>query len=119
MARGSVPEPTGETISLPTESLFVVDEHGGGLTIGGEYDPGITKEVDKKIRHLPVVVQHINLKAHELLKSVGTDNFEVVLSNKPSNQRPRAYVVPSNDDGIHEELSQAVLLKAALGMAGK
>ena len=34
-------------------------------------------------------------------------------------QRPRAYVAPANNKGIHEELSQAVLLKAALGMAGK
>jgi len=33
--------------------------------------------------------------------------------------RPRAYVMPSNGKGIHEELSDAVLLKAALGMADK
>lgn len=45
-------------------------------------------------------------------KGAGTD--------KPvEKQRPRAYVAPANNKGIHEELSDAVLLKAALGMAGK
>lgn len=40
-------------------------------------------------------------------------------STSPEKQRPRAYVAPANNKGIHEELSDAVLLKAALGMAGK
>lgn len=98
--------------------MFHVNESGSGFSISGEYDPGISPEVDKKIRHMPGVVAYINVMAHVLLDRTGSENFEVILSDSPDNQRPRAYVAPANDTGIHEELSQAVLLKAALGMAG-
>lgn len=40
-------------------------------------------------------------------------------SHGTETQRPRAYVMPANNNGIHEELSEGVLLKAALGMTGK
>lgn len=92
---------------------------GGGLSVIGEYDPKITEEIDRKIRNLPVVVQRCRQKADELVKATGSANFEVVLSRGEDQQRPRAYVAPANSNGIHEELSEAVLLKAALGMAGK
>jgi hypothetical protein len=94
---------------------------GGGLAASGEYNPGNADEIDRVIRNMPAVVQHITKKAHELLSDVGSSNFEVVLSYSPDGgqQRARAYVCPSNNQGIHEELSQAVLLKAALGMAGR
>lgn len=122
---------------------------GSTLKILGEYDPEITKEVDRQIRNMPVVVDYCLSKARELLKSINSNNFEIVLSTEkggkvlsdavnvsgrhylkgrqlgdtsehgPERQRPRAYVVPANGKGIHEELTEAVLLKAALGMAGK
>jgi hypothetical protein len=116
---GGPPEPTSETLNLAPESMFGVSESGFGLSVAGAYDPGITPEIDRKIRNMPMVVEYINAKAHELLSAVGSDNFEVILSHKPDQQRPRAYVCPSNNKGIHEELSEAILLKAALGMAGR
>lgn len=40
-------------------------------------------------------------------------------SRSAEKQRPRAYVCPANNVGIHEELTRAVLLKAAMGMSGQ
>lgn len=85
----------------------------------GVYDAKITEEVDKAIRHLPFVVGYMNFKAEKLKQATGSGNFEVIVQNDPNTQRPRSYVVPKNNKGIHEELSQSVLLKAALGMAGQ
>jgi hypothetical protein len=95
--------------------------NGNGLKVAfdTEYDAGITEEVDRQIRHLPIVKDRLFEKAAELKNSVGSPNFELVSQTKPETQRPRVYVVPKNFQGIREELSQAILLKAALGMAGK
>jgi hypothetical protein len=124
--------------------------HSGSLSVAGEYDPKITKEVNRQIRNMPFIVNHCLQRARDLLDATGSSNFEIVLSttdggkvykstsdvigrsrhlksgaaegstDKPvERQRPRAYVAPANNKGIHEELSQAVLLKAAMGMAGK
>jgi hypothetical protein len=131
----------------------------GSLLAHGDYDAGITKEIDRKIRNMPLVVDHCLKKARELLGATGSENFEIVLSTERGAEvfenrsdvtggtqylgrklryssggwgqgigssskgheesRPRAYVAPSNSKGIHEELSQAVLLKAAMSMSGK
>ena len=143
-----------------TSPLYAVGS-SGNLNVAGTYDPHITEEIDRQIRNMPGVVQYCYQKAIELLKSTGSDNFEVVLSSRSGSQtsvrhrdasglrrpmsrkmvwdqgsrqwgqdngesrfpaersRPRAYVMPANGKGIHEELSQGVLLKAALGMADK
>jgi hypothetical protein len=85
----------------------------------GEYDPKITPEIDHKIRHMPFVRAYIKGKANELKSRTGSGNFEVIMSENPEQARPRAYVAPSNSEGINEEISQAVLLKAAMGMSGK
>lgn len=85
----------------------------------GEYDPGITEEIDRQIRHMQPVLLRMTESAARLKRATGSPNFEVVVSLNPSGQRPRAYVAPSNREGIHEELSDAVLLKAALGMSGQ
>jgi hypothetical protein len=114
----------------PSIPMFGVVESGMGLGVVGEYDPGITPEVDRKIRNMPEVVAYVNGKAQELLDGVGSPNFETILMGetypypvkhprRADQQRARAYVCPSNGKGIHEELTQAVLLKAALGMAGR
>jgi hypothetical protein len=119
MVRGNVPEPSSEGMSPEGASspLFVASG-SASLSTSGQYDPGITPEVDKAIRHLPFIVAYCNQKAHELQRDAG-DNFEVILSNRPEQSRPRAYVCPANNKGIREELSQAILLKAALGFSGK
>jgi hypothetical protein len=85
----------------------------------GEYQAITNEETARKIMHMAGVIQHITNKANELKESTGSSDFEVIVSKNPAYFRPRAYVAPSNSNGIREELSQAVLLKAALGMAGK
>jgi hypothetical protein len=90
-----------------------------GVAQGGVYDAKITAEVDKAIRHLPFVVGYMNFQAEKLRQRTGSPNFELIVQNDPNTQRPRSYVVPKNHKGIHEELSEGVLLKAALGMAGQ
>jgi hypothetical protein len=117
---GGAPESSSEGVSSEGASspLFVASG-STGLRVGGVYDPQITPEIDKAIRNMPYVVMYCREKAYELLASTGSSNFEVILSNKPDQQRPRAYVCPSNNRGIREELSQAILLKSALGMSGK
>jgi hypothetical protein len=104
----------------PAAPMFVATGGPGvTLSVSGEYDPGIGPEVDRAIRNMPGVVAHCTRKANELLKATGSSNFEVIVSKNPAQQRPRAYVCPSNSEGIREELADAVLLKSALGMAGK
>lgn len=93
---------------------------GNRLVIAeGDYDAKITDEIDRQIRHMPQVQDRMREKAAELKRATGSSNFEIVLSSNPKQQRPRVYVVPKNNKGIREELAQAVLLKAALGMSGK
>jgi hypothetical protein len=99
--------------------LFSANGNQLKVEMTGEYDPGITAEIDKQIRHLPVVIRKLAEKAAELRNSTGSSNFETIVQMQPNTERPRAYVAPKNREGIHEELSQAVLLKAALGMSGK
>lgn len=89
------------------------------VDVDAPYDPGITAEIDKRIRHMPGVILYMLTKAAMLKNATGSKNFIIVVQADPNTMRPRAYVVPSNDEGIHEELSEAVLLKAALGMSGK
>lgn len=100
-------------------NLFSPNGNQLKVDMTGDYDAGITDEIDKKIRHLHPVLMHMSAKAAELMHATGSPNFTLVSQSRPETQRPRVYVAPKNNQGIHEELSQAVLLKAALGMAGK
>ena len=120
-SRPNAPEPMAEIPSAtgPAPVLFKAGR-GGVLEVGGRYNPGDADEIDHAIRYLPTVVAHCAEKARELEQDTGSTNFEVVLQNTPKRAtRPRAYVAPSNSDGIREERGEAVLTKAALGMAGK
>jgi hypothetical protein len=99
--------------------LFSANGNTLKVMAGQEYDPGITPEIDKAIRHMPDVILKMLEKAALLKNSTGSPNFEIVTQSHPNSQRPRSYVAPKNREGIHEELSQAVLLKAALGMSGR
>ena len=92
---------------------------GGSLSMSlDDYDPKIGEEVDRQIRHMPFIVDHLMAKAQECL-DMTSDNFHIVLSNNPESQRARAYVAPANDAGIHQELGDSMLLKAAMNMDGK
>jgi hypothetical protein len=91
-----------------------------GVSAGDDaYNPGDLDEIDRRIRHLPGVVAYMKQKAEQCIAMTGSDNFEVVVQNDSDTRRPRAYCAPANNKGIHEELSEAVLLKAASNMAGK
>lgn len=89
----------------------------GGLEVGGEYDPKITEELDEKIRNLPEIKKHCEEQAHKLRDHTGhPENFDVIVSSR-AKTRARVYVAPNGSEGIRLELSQAVLLKAALALA--
>jgi hypothetical protein len=90
----------------------------GGLSYrAGEYNPGDLKKLDREIRHLRPVVQRCHQVAEEILRQVGP-HFEIVVSDKASDQRPRVYVCPRDSEGVRLELSKAVLLLAALSQVG-
>lgn len=101
--------------------LFHRDGNQLRVSMEGSYDPGITPEIDRQIRHMPQVLDRMGERAAQLKNSTGSSNFEIVISGitNKSQQRPRIYVVPKNNKGIREELADAVLLKAALGMSGQ
>ena len=99
--------------------LFSANGNQLKVDMSGEYDAGITPEIDRQIRHIPIVILAMLEKAATLKNSTGSSNFDLVTQADPNTARPRVYVVPKNREGIHEELSQAVLLKAAMGMAGR
>lgn len=103
--------------------MAVFSSGPGGFTLhvdmSKEYDAGITPEIDKQIRHMQAVRMYCRGRAEMLRRATGSSNFRVVAQENPNTERPRFYVTPSNREGIHEELSQAVLLKAALGMSGQ
>lgn len=100
-------------------NLFSANGNTLKVDMSGDYDPGITEEIDRQIRHIPAVIMHMLEKAATLKNTTGSPNFTIVTQAQPNTSRPRAYVVPKNNEGIHEELSQAVLLKAAMGMSGQ
>lgn len=91
-----------------------------GLELRGDafsdYDIGDQKKIDATIRHLPAVVEAARKYAERAAQMAG-GNFGVTVQNESGTTRPRAYAHPINNEGIHEELSQAVLLKAGLSLA--
>ncbi len=98
--------------------IFIAGE-GDRLNAGSdEYSPGDLNAIDKAIRHMAAVVAHERVKGLELVAATGSDNFDIVVQNDPETQRARVYGAPINSEGIHEELSQSLLLRAALGMEG-
>lgn len=102
--------------------LFHANTSGTGFTASpvlGGYDAGNLTEIDQAIRHMPAVVAHITAKANECLKLIEkSDDFHVIVSTG-GKSRARAYVAPANNAGIHLELADSVLLKAAAAMEGK
>lgn len=90
-----------------------------GVALGGAYDPGDLVEIDRAIRHMPVVVDHITKKANEMRDLIEkSHDFRVIVSTG-GESRARAYVAPANNGGIHLELADSVLLKAAAQMEGR
>ena len=67
----------------------------------------------------PAVVAAITKKANEMLSLIEkSDDFRVIVSTG-GESRARAYVAPRNNAGIHLELADSVLLKAAAAMSGR
>jgi hypothetical protein len=102
--------------------VFSANDGGKSFTAEvttGPYDPGNLVEIDRAIRHMPAVVKYITKKAEECRASIEkSDDFHVIVSTGGEG-RARAYVAPANDGGVHLELGDSVLLKAALSMEGK
>jgi len=102
--------------------IFTANQSGTGF-VGtaslGEYDPGDMVAIDQAIRHMPAIVEHITKKAEECRQLIEkSDDFRVIVS-EGGKSRARAYVAPANNGGIHLELADSVLLKAAVSMTGK
>lgn len=101
---------------VPAE-LFHVSASGTGLTsTAGAYDPGITDEIDAKIRNLPYVKAHCDSTA-DLVRARAGEGFVVIKAGGES--RYRAYVAPDTSEAIAAELNDGVLFKAAIAMQGK
>lgn len=100
--------------------LFSAGTSGLAAHVGiAAYDPGDLVAIDRKIRHSPAVVAAITKKANEMLSLIEkSDDFRVIVSTG-GESRARAYVAPRNNAGIHLELADSVLLKAAAAMQGR
>jgi hypothetical protein len=100
--------------------LFTASGNGLAAHVGiAAYDPGDMIRIDREIRHSPAVVAAITKKANECLNLIEkSDDFRVIVSTG-GESRARAYVAPRNNAGIHLELADSVLLKAAASMAGR
>lgn len=87
------------------------------LAVSGEY--ALTLEQRRAIMHSDFVVQHITALANLMLGSIEQDqHFKVVPRTDPSTSpaRPRVYVAPADSTGVHLELTDSVILKAAAAM---
>jgi hypothetical protein len=98
----------------------------GHLIAAGEWDVDtkITKMTDEQHRalmHHPGIVAQITKIAHQIALAAGAGHsagdFGVIVQNKHDTKRARAFALPTNNGGIHLELTQSLLLKAA-GSAG-
>jgi hypothetical protein len=99
-------------------TIFHVDSSGTGL----DMEIGATSysqliEIDRAIRHLPIVQQTLEGYAREILRQVGEDDFEIVVSHAKS--RIRVYVLPKTSKGIRRELTDSVLLLSAMSLQGR
>lgn len=109
-----------ESGATPPPTLIQINPSGrsfGATT--GDYDPGDLVEIDKAIRHSPAVVDYTVKMAQKGIEETGSENFDVILQNRPDTERPRAYMAPINAEGIHEELSESTLLKTAINLEGQ
>lgn len=102
--------------------LFHVSDDGGSLLVkAGGYDPGITAEINAKIRNLPQVKKYIDdiAKLLRAKANAGGHGEGFIVIRAGGKSRYRAYVAPDNPEAIEDELRDSVLLKAALSMSGK
>lgn len=84
----------------------------------GPYDPGDLTELAHKIMHSPAVVQRLTQAAQQAVDLCDSENFGVTVQNEQGTKRARAYAHPINDAGIHQEIEDRLLIKAAASMEG-
>lgn len=97
--------------------LIKLNDSGTGLSVTvNAYDPKITPDINAKIRNWGPVRARCNEVA-ERIKNLAGQGFVVIRAGGPS--RYRAYVAPDTDEAINAELTDGVLLKAALSQQGK
>jgi len=102
--------------------VYGVNDTGTSFSMSptsGDYDPGNLVEIDRAIRHMPAVVDYLQKKAGECRGMIEhAEHFRVIMSTG-GQSRARAYVAPSDNAGIHLELADSVMLKAAASMSGR
>ena len=85
----------------------------------GDYDPVNLIEIDRAIRHMPAVVAYLQKKAEETISMIEKSQHFHVITSTGGESRARAFVAPADNAGIHLELADSVMLKAAASMAGR
>ena len=104
--------------------LFLsVSETGRALSAAasssGDYDPCDMIAVDRAIRHMPFVVNHLVKKAQEMMSLLEhPEDFRMLVATT-GQQRARVYVTTRNQRGMRSEATDGVLLKAFSAMAGR
>ena len=87
--------------------------------VTGDYDPGNLVEIDRAIRHAPWVLRRLKKSANDCLGLIEKSHDFHLIVSEGGESRARVYIAPANDAGIHLELADSVLLKAAVSMEGR
>jgi hypothetical protein len=83
----------------------------------------MSDQTHRELLHLPEVVAQLVQIATNIATQAETGHtpgsYGVVLQNKKTTKRARALVHPTSGGGIHLELTQHLMLKAAIGNTNK
>lgn len=86
---------------------------------GPHKPPRLTNAQHRALRHLPVVVKHMERIARAALQKSGkADLYEVVVRNDPTTKRARVYIAPKGIDGMIDDAENSTLLKMQAAMRG-
>lgn len=92
-----------------------------------EFDTTVTvkpnPEINGALAHHPAVVAQITALAQKIADMAGAGHhagdFGIRVQNFPKSRHARAFALPTNNGGIHLELTQSLLLKTVASMAGQ
>lgn len=77
----------------------------------------------KKLTHMPEIVAQLTQMAADIAAKAGAGHsagdYGIIVQNWPNTKRARAFALPTNSAGIHLELTQHLVLKAAVGSTNK
>jgi hypothetical protein len=79
----------------------------------------MSSDTRRKLLHHPAVVAQLTQIAAKIAATAGTGHqpgrFGIRVQNWPNTKRARAFAIPADSGGIHLELTQHLLVKAAAG----